>query len=264
MDNHKEHHMNKRALGRTGIHVSPIGLGTVKFGRNQGVKYPHGFDLPTEEALADLLALAKNLGINVLDTAPAYGESESRLGRLLTGQRDDWVIIGKAGEEFENGQSTYIFTPDHFERSLERSLKRLKTDYLDVFLIHSNGEDLDILNNAPLIKKLHDLKSQGLVKAVGASTKTTAGGLKALSCLDVVMAMYTPDYTDEQPVLDKASETGQGIILKKLLSSGHTTNIKTAMNFAFAHPAVNTAIIGTINPDHLKQNVQMIEKILHQ
>ena len=113
--------MELKELGQTGIQVSRLGLGTVKFGRNQGVKYPHGFDIADMTFLADLLALAKDLGINTLDTAPAYGMSEERLGELLAGQREDWVIVGKAGEEFENGESAYYFTPEHFEMSVERS-----------------------------------------------------------------------------------------------------------------------------------------------
>ena len=79
--------MEKRQLGQTGIEMSVLGLGTVKFGRNEGVKYPESFDIPDDAALADLLSIAKDLGINTLDTAPAYGTSEERLGGLLKGQR---------------------------------------------------------------------------------------------------------------------------------------------------------------------------------
>lgn len=254
--------MDKIKLGQTNLHVSRLGLGTVKFGRNQGVKYPQGFDLPDEDFLADFLSLAKSLGINMLDTAPAYGSSEERLGRLLKGQRKDWVIIGKAGEEFEDGQSSYNFTPDHFERSLERSLKRLDTDYLDALLIHSDGSDMDILENDSLIRKLHNFKDQGLVKAIGASTKTADGGIKCLELMDICMAMYTADYTDEKPVLDYASKNGKGVILKKVLSSGHNTNINDALSFSFSHPGTSAAIIGTINPAHLRLNVDAINTIV--
>ena len=254
--------MKKTALGNTAIDISPIGLGTVKFGRNSGVKYPEGFELPSEEKLSDLLTLAKSLGVNTLDTAPAYGTSEERLGRLLQGQREDWVIIGKIGEEFEDGKSSHIFTPDHFERSLERSLRRLDTDYIDVLLIHSDGSDLGILNNDKLIQKMHNFKSQGLVKAIGASTKTAEGGIKTLELMDVCMATYNPNYTDEKPVLDYAATHNKGVILKKLLSSGHNTNIKEAMRLAFSHKGTSSAIIGTINPAHLQKNIVTANKLL--
>jgi aryl-alcohol dehydrogenase-like predicted oxidoreductase len=253
--------MDKRHLGQTGIYVSPLGLGTVKFGRNEGVKYPEKFEIPGETELAALLSFASELGINTLDTAPSYGMSEERLGRLLAGQRKDWVIIGKAGENFADGQSTYDFTPEHFEHSLEKSLKKLRTDYLDVLLVHSDGRDTEILTDS-LIEKLQDFKKRGLVRTVGASTKSVAGGLKALEALDVVMATYNPQNQDEKPVLDRALETSKGVILKKSLMSGHAADIQQSMKFAFSHPAVSCVITGTINPDHLQENVRAALKAL--
>ena len=67
--------MLKRALGSTGIDVSVLGLGTVKIGRNQQVKYPSGFELPDDQSVIELFELARSLGINFIDTAPAYGSS---------------------------------------------------------------------------------------------------------------------------------------------------------------------------------------------
>ncbi|MCD8562500.1 MAG: aldo/keto reductase [Alphaproteobacteria bacterium] len=252
--------MELRQLGNTDLNVSPLGLGTVKFGRNQGVKYPSGFDIPEEGDLAALLSLAKDLGINLLDTAPAYGASEERLGRLLQGQRQDWVIVGKAGEEFTDGASSYNFTPAHFEISLTRTLQRLETDYLDVFLIHSDGNDLANLSDE-LINTMQSFKERGLVRSIGASIKTPEGGLKALETMDVVMATYTPLYLEEKPVLDYAASHNKGVLLKKVLSSGHEADIEAAFAHAFVHPGVSAAIIGTINPAHLRENVRALEKL---
>ena len=67
--------MELRNLGATGIKISVLGLGTVKLGRDQEVKYPRGFKIPDDQAVRDLLALAQELGINFIDTAPAYGNS---------------------------------------------------------------------------------------------------------------------------------------------------------------------------------------------
>ena len=74
-------HDHHRPLGSTGLRVSPLGLGTVKLGRDQGVKYPNGFTIPDDAAARALLDQARALGINLIDTAPAYGVSEQRLGR---------------------------------------------------------------------------------------------------------------------------------------------------------------------------------------
>ena len=253
--------MEKILLGQTGLEVSRLGLGAVKFGRNEGVKYPQYFDLPPDYTLTHLLATAKELGGNLIDTAPAYGTSEERLGNLLKGHRDQWVIISKAGEEFDRGQSTNNLSPDHIVESVERSLKRLQTDYLDVLLIHSDGNDMKILSDEKLINRLYTLRQNGMVRAIGASTKTAQGGLMALELMDVVMAEYNPLYDDERVVLDRAVEMGKAVILKKILASGHLDKFKsqdpiqTAMDFAFSHPGASAAIVGTINPERLRQNV---------
>ena len=143
--------MDLKPLGRTGIDVSPIGLGLFKLGRNEGIKYPQAYDLPTDKEAASLLAKAAELGVNLLDTAPAYGTSEARLRELMRrhawfGGRDRWVICTKAGEEFDDGQSRYDFSPQHLRASVERSLRRIGVDELDVVLLHSDGRDTEILS----------------------------------------------------------------------------------------------------------------------
>ncbi len=133
-------------LGKTDIRISRLGLGTVKLGRNQSVKYPESFELPSDVDTRQLLHCARDLGINLLDTAPAYGVSEERLGYLLRGERKEWVICTKAGEEFSrdyesDGSSNFDFEATALRKSVERSLRRLRTDYLDLVLIHSDGND---------------------------------------------------------------------------------------------------------------------------
>lgn len=246
--------------------MSRLGLGTVKFGRNSGVKYPTAFDLPDIDHLRGILDLARDLGINHLDTAPSYGLSEERLGALLAGRRQDWIITGKVGEEFENGESTYIFTPDHFEKSLTRSLKRLGTDYIDVLLIHSDGNDTAILEQDDIIDTMQGFKKRGLVRAIGASTKTVSGGVMALERMDCAMVAYNPAYRDEEAVIDHAAAHKKGILIKKGLMSGHIDQlgsangdpVRAAMDFIFAHPGVTALITGTINPDHLRANAAAV------
>lgn len=255
--------MKKRQLGLTGISVSPLGLGTVKFGRNQGVKYPETFEIPSLESLKDLLHLAQDLGINLLDTAPAYGMSEERLGALLKGRRKDWVLVSKAGEIFENGQSSYLFTPEFIQKSVEDSLKRLRTDYLDVCLIHSDGQDEKIIQEGAL-ECLNDLKQQGKILASGMSTKTVKGGIACVEKADVVMVTYRPDYTAELAVLEAAAKHSKGVFIKKALGSGHLTSqnledpVFKILSFIFKQQSVSSVVIGTINPVHLKHNVAMM------
>ena len=253
--------MEKRAIANTGISVSAIGLGTVKLGRNQGVKYPKSFSIPDDPAARALLDQAKDLGINLLDTAPAYGNSEERLGTLLKQDRKDWIIATKVGEEFTNGASSFDFSPKHTRYSIERSLKRLNTDIIDIVLVHSDGNDLSIINDYGTLDILADCKREGLIRAFGMSTKTLAGGLQAAEFCDLVMMTYNLETQDEEPILDYCAEQNKGAFIKKALNSGHITHssqdqdpVKASLEFIFAHPGTTSAILGTINPEHLKYN----------
>ena len=259
--------MELRALGSTGIQVSPLGLGTVKIGRDQQVKYPTDFNIPDDASVRELFELAWELGINVLDTAPAYGNSEERLGQLLP-HRNDWVIVGKVGEIFENGQSSFDYCAKYTRQSIERSLKRLRRDMIDVVLVHSHGDDMGIIHSEAVCDTLLELKHEGLIKAVGMSTKTVEGGLWCVENMDVVMATYNPAYTDELPVLQRAAELNKGVLIKKGLQSGHADanagggGVEAALEFVFSQPAVDSVIVGTINPAHLRQNVATTEAVL--
>ena len=247
-----------RTIPGTDLHVSAIGLGTVKLGRDQGVKYPDAFTIPDDAAVTRLLDQARDSGINLLDTAPAYGNSEQRLGKLLS-NRQDWIIATKTGEEFENGVSRFDFSASHTRKSIERSLKRLNTDYLDIVLIHSDGNDEAILQQGDCVQALQDLQNEGLVRTIGMSTKTIAGGIMAASLLDIVMIIYNLEQRDEA-VLEYARENNKGILVKKGLMSGHAGSVEDSMQLLMQTPGIQSAIIGTITPDHLAENIRLAKQ----
>jgi len=253
-------------MGSTGIEISVLGLGTVKIGRNQEVKYPSGFTIPNDDEVRDLLALSQELGINFIDTAPAYGNSEERLGQLMTNPYD-WVIMTKVGEIFENGKSSFDFSADHTRMSVERSLKRLKRDSLDMVLVHSNGDDMHIINNEGALEELDRLKQKGLIQSYGMSTKTVEGGMWIVENTDVVMATLNLSDDHDLPVIKRAQELNKVVIIKKGLQSGHADKsaggggVEQAFEYIFKHDGVSSMIVGTINSIHLKQNVEIVNRI---
>lgn len=255
--------MQKRRLGQTELEVSRIGLGTVKFGRNEGVKYPQAFQLPSDVELKNLLSIAKEAGINLLDTAPAYGSSEERLGALLT-NRHDWILATKVGETFQNGESTFNFSKMAMQQSIERSLQRLRTDYLDIVLVHSNGDDERLIEETDIFADLEQLKIAGKIRAFGMSSKTVMGGLLTLQHADVAMVTYNPVATEEQIVIQEAARQRKGILIKKAFASGHLQQmksnnpVKTALDFVFAEPGVTSVIVGTINAAHLQESIDCV------
>ena len=150
---------------------------------------------------------------------------------------------------------------------MERSLHRLGTDYLDLVLVHSDGNDLDIIHEHGTLEMLKQLQREGLVRACGMSTKTVAGGLEAARCTDVVMLTYNLAAREEEPVLDACARLGRGALIKKALASGHLSDafpdpVAASMALVFGHPGSSAAIIGTINPAHLASNVAAARKAL--
>lgn len=271
--------MELRPLGQTGMRVSPIGLGTVKLGRAEGVKYPSAFTIPSDEEADRLIGAALDLGVNLIDTAPAYGTSEERLGRLLSGRRDRVVLATKAGEAFADGASSFEFNSAAITASVERSLSRLRTDRLDVVLIHSDGVvELEAERMDAAVGALERLKIAGKVRAIGASTKTPDGAMRLLdgskrSLVDVLMLTLNAAYTADVPVIDEAARRGVGVLIKKALASGHAarpqrtvgTNgadpVRDAIGLALARPGVSSVVVGTINPEHLKANIRAAEEV---
>ena len=257
-----------RPLGSSGLRVSPLGLGTVKLGRDQGVKYPNGFTIPDDAAARALLQQARELGINLIDTAPAYGTSEERLGPLLRGQRHEWVIVSKVGEEFIGGQSLFDFSPAHARLSVERSLRRLECEHIELLLVHSDGNDVAILRESGIYETLAELKREGKIGAFGLSGKTVEGGLLALQDGDCAMVTYNLNEQGEKPVLDYAASHGKAILVKKALASGHAClqpgidPVQASFELVFGHPGVTSAIVGTINPMHLAHNVACAASVL--
>lgn len=260
--------MELRPLGKSGILVSPLGLGTVKIGRNRAVKYPggDGFALPTDDHVVDLLRTAAHVGINLLDTAPAYGTSEDRLGALLEredwlGGRDRWVICTKAGEEFDpaTAESRYDFSPRAIHASVERSLRRLRTDHLDAVLLHSDGRDEWILCESGAIEALESLASRGLVRVTGISVKSVHGWRSAIDRLAptgsaVVMTEFAPDDAQHMALARESAERGIGMLVKKGLASGHSADPAASIRSITSCPHVSSLIVGTLNPDHLRAN----------
>lgn len=252
--------MVSRPLGRTGIQVSPISLGTTKLGRNTDVKYPQPFDLPSDKQVGELLEAALALGVNLIDTAPAYGESEARLGPFVAKHRTRLVLCTKCGEKYEHGHSTYDFSVAAVVASAEESLRRLKTDCLDILLLHSDARDAEILTQTDALEGLTRLKKSGKARAIGISARTAEGIAAASRTLDIVMAPFSERESSLAQALQKAHDAGLGVLAIKGLFSGHL-EARAAIEFVLCQPFIDALIVGTINPTHLREAVAVADSL---
>ena len=251
--------MELRRLNPYGPMVSTLALGGTKFGRVKGVKYPSSFQLPSDDELSELLALAKKLGINLVDTAPSYGNSEERIGALV-GHDPHWIIATKVGELFVNGRSIFDFSPASIRDSVERSRSCLRRDFLDIVTLHLPDNDETVLRNGETIATLLDLQAKGIIGLVGASTKTVAAGKVAIETCDLVMIALNEADQSQRPVLHAAAAAGKGVLIKKPLNSGHTDDAGAALRNLVCQDGITSVVAGTINPSHLQQNTTAVQR----
>lgn len=249
--------MDQRPLGHTSLSVSHLGWGTVKIGRNAAVKYPQAFELPGEAEAIAIVHGMLDLGITLIDTAPAYGLAERRLGAALAERRDEVVLCTKVGETFEQGERRHDFSGAAARASLEESLRRLRTDHVDIVLIHSDGRDLEIQRDTDLVETLENLRQHGMTRTIGFSGKTLEGTRAAMDWADVLMCEYTIEDRSHEAIITEAAEAGVGVLLKKVLGSGHL-DAEAALQFVLRDapiaPLISSVVVGSLSIERMRRN----------
>jgi len=156
-----------RTLGRTGIKVSPYALGTLMFATSMGNDAADS---------ARIIHKAIDAGINVVDTADAYGDSEEVVGKALEGRRDDVVLATKFGRPIGQDPNHRGASRRWIVAAVEGSLRRLRTDHIDLYQLHRPDPDTDIEET---LAALTDLIRSGKVRAIGASQTPAADIVEA-------------------------------------------------------------------------------------
>ena len=159
--------MQYRTLGRTGLQVSPYALGTLMFASTMG-------NAPGDSAR--MIHKALDAGINVVDTADAYGDSEEIVGRALEGRRDEVVLATKFGRPIGQDPNHQGASRRWIVTAVENSLRRLRTDHIDLYQLHRPDPHTDIEET---LAALTDLISSGKVRAIGASGTLATGIVEA-------------------------------------------------------------------------------------
>jgi aryl-alcohol dehydrogenase-like predicted oxidoreductase len=244
----------RRRFAALGRDVAPIAFGSFKIGRNEGIKYAQGYALPPPAESRALLHAVFDLGVDIVDTAPAYGLAETRIGQAVVARRDSVVIATKVGERFADGRSEYDFSRAGVERSICESMRRLCTDRLDVVHVHSDGSDLAILRDGGALDALDSARARGHVGVIGFSPKTVDGATACLADprIGSLMVEYHPRNTSMSPVMDRCLAAGVSVLVKKPLASGAIAPAE-AIPFVLAHPAVTAAVVGSLRIDHLRE-----------
>jgi len=246
------------ALARS---VTVLGWGAFKIGRNEGAKYPSAYAVPSADESTALIHAVLDMGIGVIDTAPAYGLSEQRIGAALGDRRSGIFLSTKVGEQFHQGVSAYDFGEAAVADSVLRSLELLRTQWLDLVWVHSNGDDETILRDGGAVQALQRAKESGQIRAIGFSPKSCAGALAAIAQtqIDAVMLEFHPRDASMGEAIALAGAAGKAVFIKKPLASGDLQPAH-AMPWILSHRQVTCVVVGGVNADRLRATAVIAAK----
>jgi aryl-alcohol dehydrogenase-like predicted oxidoreductase len=213
---------HQRRLGRTGIPVAEISLGTVELGMDYGIAVAGERLRPEAADAARLLHYALDKGINLIDTARAYGNSEEIIGRAVASRRSEFYLVSKVAT-FPS-----LLPGERRERmiaSVEESLRQLRTDWLDILLIHTTAsDDFDI---SELADVLDAIRARGLTRFTGASVYGPKAALATVrsgryDCLQIALNLL--DRRAEAEVIPVAAAGDIGLMVRSVLMRGVLTH----------------------------------------
>lgn len=251
--------IEKRLLGRTGLKVGVLGIGASPLGREE----------LSQAEVNDVIAAAADHGVNYLDTAPIYGQSERRLGPALKGRRDRFVLVTKV-EATSRQDATW---------QVQESLQKTKAEYFDLVHVHNVGRtdrfpSLDVLlGEDGALAGLEALKKRGLVRHIGMTchlrprralpilrTGRVEAVMAAVNCIDRHI------YNFEETVFQEAAERGLGIVAMKILGGARgdgailsgERDYERAVRYALGIPGLSVAIMGLKSSAELERAVATV------
>ena len=272
----------RRMLGRTGIEVTVLGFGAMEL---RGA--PRGPEVSDEDA-GKLLNAVLDAGINFIDTSIDYGQSEERIGKFIAGRRAEYFLASKCGcvPDAPMG-SDHIHTAENVRAGVENSLRRMRTDHLDLVQFHRSLTRKEFEAEGAL-QELLKLRDEGKVRFIGVSgtlphlVEQVESGL-----FDAFQIPYSALQREHEGVIAKASAAGAGIIIRGGAARGAPTDwegkgyymvspdemrrrwelarlddelggmsrMEFTLRFTLSNPDLDTTIVGTKDVGHLRDNV---------
>ncbi|MGW8178435.1 MAG: aldo/keto reductase [bacterium] len=280
--------MEKRAFGRTGLEVSALGFGAA----------PVGYLGEDAERTAEILNLLLDQGVNLIDTAACYTNSETLIAQAVGHRRNEYILVTKCGHRAGELAGSE-WSPELICRSIERSIRQLQTDYLDVVLLHSCEEP--VLRKGEALEELVRARDAGKIRFIGYSGDNEAAAYAAtLEDISVVeTSINLCDQANIDVVLPLAQKRAVGVLAKRPLANAAWRDIseqrgiyksyaesytkrlsalgispsslnvgedtprewaRLAIRFTLTVHGLACAIVGTTNPENATANLAAVEE----
>jgi aryl-alcohol dehydrogenase-like predicted oxidoreductase len=284
-------------LGRTGATVTKLGYGAMEL-RGPGGTF--GASKALRHAEVDrLLNSVLDAGINVIDTSPDYGDSEEHIGRCISSRRDEYFLASKCGcpvgqpGPSGRGAREHIFTRGNIRAGVEQSLRRMRTDRIDLVQFHASPARTTLEDNDS-VAELEALRDEGKVRFLGMSgTLPNLTDHIAMGVFDAFQIPYSAVEREHEDAISAAARAGAGTIIRGGVARGlpeppkgvpdqyrsmfqarrdRFEEVPTAdllgdlsamefmLRFTISHPDLHTTIVGTSNVEHLEANVGAARK----
>jgi aryl-alcohol dehydrogenase-like predicted oxidoreductase len=277
--------LTKKKLGRTGLEVTQLGYGAMEV---RGRKIWGGRAVTDQQAKTILNAVVDS-GINFLDTANDYGKSEMYIGRHIADRRGDYYLATKCGCHVvygpEKNGTPHVFTNDNLYRNIAESLMLMETEQVDLLQLHNPAPE--IVEENKIVDTLKELREAGACKFIGISTTSPhIGTYLSWDVFDTFQIPYSALERTHENWITKVGEAGAGVIIRggvakgepgkgqgpekkwalweeanldELLEDGESRT-DFMLRYTLTHPHCHTTIVGTLNPDHLRRNIEVARK----
>ena len=284
-----------RTLGRTQADVTILGYGAMELRGG-----PRGPEID-DDAAGRLLNAVLDGGINLIDTSPDYGHSEELIGKHLGHRREEFFLASKCGCPMETPANVpppypHDFSPANVRANVERSLRRLRTDRLDLVQVHISPS-VEQLREDHTVETLQELQKEGKLRFIGMSgILPNLPAQIAMDVFDAFQIPYSAVQRDHEELITAAAATGAGTLIRggaargapseeknwqtgplsqpaglgqrnwtaggmdDLLAGSGMSPMEFVLRFTVSHPYLSTTIVGTANPAHLESNIAIAEK----
>jgi aryl-alcohol dehydrogenase-like predicted oxidoreductase len=274
-----------RILGRTGLTVSQLGFGAMEV---RGDRIWSGRPCSDEQAHTILNAVL-DAGITLIDTANCYGLSELYIGRHLAARREEFILATKCGCQMvyagNHDETPHIWTRDNLRRNVADSLLKMRAQRVDLLQLHN--PDVQTVEGGKLVEALQELKQEGAVRFIGCSaTAPHLATYISWGVFDAFQIPYSALERRHENLITQAAKAGAGIIIRGGVARGEPGDglgaadrwatfekagldelrapgeSRTAflLRFTLSHPHCDTTIVGTLQPEHLAENVAAAQR----